>query len=109
MAQTDGVGSPVFWDAYARVRVQTRGDLINGAIRQAAECRRVLRLPVDSPIAVFPPDWMRSCLSARDIEWLWREHAIEVKRLEDRFSDARLYTSPMIGFGRPAPIGAPPG
>lgn len=81
-------GGPVFWDAYARARVQIRGDLINGAIRQAAECRRVLRLPVDSPIAVFPPDWMHSCLSVRDVEWLWREHAIEVKPREDRFSDA---------------------
>lgn len=72
-------GGPGFWDAIQRAREATRDDLIRGAIGAAEDFRRRNQHPDGHPVVCVPPPWMYSCLRPADIEWLSREHAIEVR------------------------------
>jgi len=67
----------------SRAREATRSDLIGGAIAAARDHRLAHGLPDDHPVECVPPGWMYGCLTARDVEWLSAEHAIEIKDPQD--------------------------
>lgn len=67
-------------------RERTRNDLISGAIAAAVDWRKANLLPDDHPVECFPPGWMYGCLTSRDVEWLSREHAVEIRPPQDDLS-----------------------